>query len=90
MTRNTKKPNVDELRKRHEEAAQALVEAVAAKFPVGTRCSILRSRNNVQYRIRGEIAVTAWSTYFPTNLGIKTDKRGTMMWAEYMDLEVNR
>lgn len=74
------------LRDRFKESGAELAAAVTEAFPVGQRCAIKRMRRDTPFQIRGVVASTPWSCSHPTELMIRTDKRGTIMRADYQDV----
>lgn len=77
---------LEELRDRYDEVTRQLALSVALAYPIGQRCAIIRTRRGIEYEIRGEIVFTPSSYGCPTELRIRTDKRGTIMSADYHDV----
>jgi len=80
------KSQVVVLRSKYDKLREELSKKISETYPAGTRCAILRERNGSKFRIYGRVAFGPWPSE-PTRLGIKTDKRGTIMWADCNDLE---
>jgi hypothetical protein len=79
---------IENMRSEYEKRQQALADEVGRIYPLGRRCAILRRRKGESYRIYGIIygAPCAWAS--PTRLSVKTDSRGTIMQADYHDIEL--
>lgn len=88
LTRAMGIATINRRRKQWERVSSELVHAVAEEFPVGRRCAIVRYRKGLPYKIWGEICSTAHSIYFPMRIGVRTNKSGKVMFANYDDLNL--
>lgn len=81
-----KVPHLERIRKRLESTQAELSKRVAVEFPVGRRCWILWKEG--RQRIPGTIVREPSSYYEPTRLIIRSEKRGTIMRADYRDIQL--
>jgi hypothetical protein len=75
---------IDKLRQQFYDMQDAMERAIHEAFPVGHRCAIVRKRKGEPYYIYGEIAGAPTIT----RLRVRTDSRGTILKADYQDIEL--
>lgn len=75
------------LREDYEEVRADLATMVGEFYPLGARCAIVRTRNDKKYQITGFIRhLPIFGD--PTRLSVQTDARGTILNADYEDIEL--
>lgn len=80
--------DLDKMRAKLDKMTDSMAFAVGQQFPIGRRCAILRRRRGIQYRIYGVIWAHPSSWVDPARLAVKTASRGTVLQADYQDIEL--